>query len=150
MELEYELKHPKKYFLVTIILADGNAIRGIAHSWHPHGAIRTIMSAPNTQAVIGGRGVKDFAVEPLDEFESIREDDFCVQTSRDGLYWIVTNVPDSIVYKVSKAPGTALSFDTISFLDEEPLTAQEKHVYKRKLLIWVAKFGSGLTPDALM
>ena len=150
MNLDYELKHPKKYFLVTILLADGGVVRGIAHSWHPHGAIRTVMSAPNTRAVIGSRDVKDFSVEPLDEFESIQKDDFFVQTSKDGLYWIITNVQDNIVYKLSKAPGTAISFDTISFLDEEPLTAQEKHVYKRKLLIWVAKYGSGLTPDALM
>jgi hypothetical protein len=150
MNLDYELKHPKKYFLVTILLADGESIRGIAHSWHPHGAIRTVMSAPKTQAVIGSREVKDFIVEPLDEFESIQKDDFCVQTSKDGLYWIITNVQDNIVYKLSKAPSTAISFDTISFLDDEPLTAQEKHVYKRKLLIWFAKYGGGLTPDSLM
>lgn len=141
MNLDFDLKHPKKYFLVTVVLDCGKPVRGICHSWSPHGAIRTIMSAPKTQAVIGSHEVKDVIAEPLDEFESIRKDDFCVQTSKDGLYWIITNVLDSIVYKLSKAHGTAISLDTLSFLNDESLTAQEKHLFRRKLLIWVAKYG---------
>lgn len=141
MNLDYDLKHPKKYFLVTILFTDGYSVSGISHSWNPHGAVRTIMSAPKAQAAIGERDVKDVVVEPLDEFESIAKEDFCVQTSNDGMHWIITNVPDSIVYKLTKAPRIAISPDTLSFLNEEPLTAQEKHLYKRKLIIWVAKYG---------
>ena len=141
MNVNYDLKHPKKYFLVTIVLACGESVRGICHSWNPSGAIRTVMSAPSAQKVINGRDVADVIAEPLDEFESIQKEDFSVQTSKDGLHWIITNVADNIVYKLLKAPRNALSLNTLSFLNEEPLTAQEKHIYRRKLLIWVAKYG---------
>ena len=151
MNLNFELKHPKKYFLVTILLAGGESIRGIAHSWNPHGAIRTVMSAPSTQSVIAGRQVEDFVVEPLDEFEDIQKDDFCVQTSRDGLHWIITDVHDSIVYKLSKAPREFdVQLSTLSFLNDEPLTVQEKHIYRRKLLIWVAKYGRETLPGTFI
>ena len=88
MNLNFDIKNPKRYYLVTVLLADGKSTCGICHSFHPHGAIRTVISAPSTQSVIGGRRIVDVAAEPLDEYESILKDDFCVQTSKDGLHWI--------------------------------------------------------------
>ena len=143
MNIDYDLKHPKKYFLVTIVFSNRKSTCGICHSWHPQGAVRTIMSAPSTQQVIGNREIDNIIVEELDEYESIKKDDFCVQTSKDGLFWIITNIADKVVYKVSKAPREFdLELATLEYLNDEPVNDRElKHLYRRKLYIWVSKYG---------
>ena len=143
MDISYDLKHPKKYYLVSIVFANGKSTCGICHSWHPHGAVRTVMSAPSTQQVISGREIKDIVVEELDEYESIQKDDFCVQTSKDGLFWIITNIADNVVYKLSKAPREFdVKLATLAYLNDEPVSDWKlQHQYRRKLYIWVAKYG---------
>ena len=148
MKLNYDLKNPKRYYLVTIVPDSGDSITGICHSWHPHGAVRTVLSAPSTQAVLNGRDVKNVLVDTLDEYESIAKEDFCVQTSKDGMYWIITNISDSVVYKLSKAPRTFdMSIATLAYLNDEPVTdANLVNLYRRKLYIWVAKYGGEMLP----
>ena len=54
------------------------------------------------KAKIANRNVVDFDVELLDYYESIKKDDFLIQTSQDKEHRIMTNIVDSVVYKVPK------------------------------------------------
>jgi len=151
MDISFDLKHPKKYFLVTAHLADGKEASAICHSWTPKGAVHTVYPTRSFQRLIGDREVIDIKVEVLEEFESIQKDDFCVQTSQDGLSWIITNISDGIVYKMPKQPdGLDISLAELAYLDYKPVTDKELfNLYKRKLYIWIAKYGREMLSGTL-
>ena len=143
MDVSYDIKNPKKYFLVTVNLADGKSVTAICHSWTPQGAMNTVFPSPQVQRKIGGREVTFVKVEPLDEYESIAKDDFCVQSSEDGSSWIITNISDSVVYKMPKTPREIdVDLAVLAYLNYEPVTdAELLNLYRRKLYIWLAKYG---------
>lgn len=62
----------------------------------------TVMASNHMKAKIANRNVVDFDVELLDYYESIKKDGFLIQTSQDKEHWIMTNIVDSVVYKVPK------------------------------------------------
>lgn len=134
----------RNYYGVIVKLNDGKSYNAICVSTNPKGALGTVMSSPETKAHIGERQIVDFDVVLLDYYESIKKDDFLVQTSEDKVHWIITNIADSVVYKVpKKLRGNIMDVALLAYLDDQPVIDEElKKIYTWKMFIWFQKYSS--------